>query len=53
MHETEIDDAELALLDFCVELRAYGITLAQALEFANERIPELWPDAFETDDTLH
>lgn len=48
--EIEIDGADLALIDFCVELRAFGVSLAQALEFARERIPEIWP---ELDETLH
>lgn len=38
----EWDEVDLALLDYVELIRAYGISEAQAIEIAADRIPELY-----------
>jgi hypothetical protein len=53
MNETEIDEADLALLDYCMELKEHGVSMTQAIEMAVERIHEIYRDLSESDETLH
>ena len=53
MTEREADEAELALLAFVDLMRAYNISVDQALLYVMVKVAAMYSDAYETEALVH